>query len=570
MVDFNASFGYNIKNYQQLKRMNFGSALRGANFQQNQLYSMNTSLFKLDGNLGSQNIFKTNQTQSFSFNGVNYDNAFEMLNSVNGEGGKSSFKDSVMGFVQKTGDFFEGAAKKVGDFGKKVGNAVKNGINKLFGKKDANKTNNVSKSLDDIKKAQDKETLNQALGGAKAEQAANVKEQQSAEKNSKAAEKQSQKTDKAAEKAEQQVDKNKEQLDNDKSALEESKQGVSDAQKRLDQAKQGVSDAESNLQAAKNAATQENPNTAAIQQAEAELRTAKQEEEAAKQELDAAKQKESECQTKVDNSTQELSKSEADSKQAQEEAKLSQEEMETSKQAVKTTQEQGKEIDTGIEEGNQKLEQMENAEMTNGAQPAMNSDGTPVNTDLNTQNNPSVSENPQSNVYENNGQYYVNGFQTDQNMYNAAQNMDPDVVNAGFVPGSTTDVYVNGQDNPTTFTVQNGQYMVNGQEVDSKTFMNEYNNAKANEEAGTGGDISLINDDYSKYKNADAGNKDSGTVIGKNTTGSASTRTTSNQSTGRPPANESGNGQVDQEFASKNRAREDAEWAAYVASRKAK
>lgn len=570
MVDFNASFGYNIKNYQQLKRMNFGSALRGANFQQNQLYSMNTSLFKLDGNLGSQNIFKTNQTQSFSFNGVNYDNAFEMLNSVNGEGGKSSFKDSVMGFVQKTGDFFEGAAKKVGDFGKKVGNAVKNGINKLFGKKDANKTNNVSKSLDDIKNAQDKETLNQALGGAKAEQAANVKEQQSAEKNSKAAEKQSQKTDKAAEKAEQQVDKNKEQLDNDKSALEESKQGVSDAQKRLDQAKQGVSDAESNLQAAKNAATQENPNTAAIQQAEAELRTAKQEEEAAKQELDAAKQKESECQTKVDNSTQELSKSEADSKQAQEEAKLSQEEMETSKQAVKTTQEQGKEIDTGIEEGNQKLEQMENAEMTNGAQPAMNSDGTPVNTDLNTQNNPSVSENPQSNVYENNGQYYVNGFQTDQNMYNAAQNMDPDVVNAGFVPGSTTDVYVNGQDNPTTFTVQNGQYMVNGQEVDSKTFMNEYNNAKANEEAGTGGDISLINDDYSKYKNADAGNKDSGTVIGKNTTGSASTRTTSNQSTGRPPANESGNGQVDQEFASKNRAREDAEWAAYVASRKAK
>lgn len=570
MVDFNASFGYNIKNYQQLKRMNFGSALRGANFQQNQLYSMNTSLFKLDGNLGSQNIFKTNQTQSFSFNGVNYDNAFEMLNSVNGEGGKSSFKDSVMGFVQKTGDFFEGAAKKVGDFGKKVGNAVKNGINKLFGKKDANKTNNVSKSLDDIKNAQDKETLNQALGGAKAEQAANVKEQQAAEKNSKAAEKQSQKTDKAAEKAEQQVDKNKEQLDNDKSALEESKQGVSDAQKRLDQAKQGVSDAESNLQAAKNAATQENPNTAAIQQAEAELRTAKQEEEAAKQELDAAKQKESECQTKVDNSTQELSKSEADSKQAQEEAKLSQEEMETSKQAVKTTQEQGKEIDTGIEDGNQKLEQMENAEMTNGAQPAMNSDGTPVNTDLNTQNNPSVSENPQSNVYENNGQYYVNGFQTDQNMYNAAQNMDPDVVNAGFVPGSTTDVYVNGQDNPTTFTVKNGQYMVNGQEVDSKTFMNEYNNAKANEEAGTGGDISLINDDYSKYKNADAGNKDSGTVIGKNTTGSASTRTTSNQSTGRPPANESGNGQVDQEFASKNRAREDAEWAAYVASRKAK
>lgn len=48
------------------------------------------------------------------------------------------------------------------------------------------------------------------------------------------------------------------------------------------------------------------------------------------------------------------------------------------------------------------------------------------------------------------------------------------------------------------------------------------------------------------------------------------TSSRSSSSSSRPAADESGNGQVDQEFKVKNEARDKAEWDAYVASRKAK
>ena len=171
-------------------------------------------------------------------------------------------------------------------------------------------------------------------------------------------------------------------------------------------------------------------------------------------------------------------------------------------------------------------------------------------------------EGQSQNIQSNDGHYYVNGYQVDEDMYNAAQSMDQNVVDAGFSPGSTCDVYMDGVDEPKTFTVSEGKYMVDGQEVDSQTFLNEYNNAKAHEESGTDGGISLINDDYSKY-----GNSGSTRRASANSGASSGTRTSSANTPSRPPADESGNGQVDQAFAEKNRRREEAELAMYFGSR---
>ena len=89
---------------------------------------------------------------------------------------------------------------------------------------------------------------------------------------------------------------------------------------------------------------------------------------------------------------------------------------------------------------------------------------------------------------------------------------------------------------------------------------------QANQEPGSGNDIYLINDDYSKYKSGAGENR--GTNISGQSTGSSSAQGASPSS--RPAADESGNGQVDQEFKANNQKREDAEWEAYKASRRAK
>lgn len=575
--------------------MKFGSGIRTGMNPQNTMYSMNSSLFKLDGNSGAKNMFVgVNTNQSFNFNGVNYDNAYAMLNSVGdgsnakNEGGINfgKVKDLILKGAGALGGVLDKGIETIGKFGKKVGevatksaNGIKSGINKLFGKKDKGQENNVGKALDNLKNAQDKETLTQALDGAKVEQQANAQKGVAAEKAEKAAEKGKAEADKKADISNKKLEEDKTQLDNDNKALDQAKADVQTAKASLDAATQGVAQAEQALSQAKSAATSDNPNTAAINAAEQQLKAAKEKESQAKEDLTAAENAQTDAQKKVDDQTGVVKDSETENTQAQEGVKSADQEVKTTQQETQVVQTEAQQIDEGVQEGEQRLEQMETSPATDGTQSATNPDGTPVsqNTDGTTPATGGLGNNmslEQPNVYEKDGQYYVNGFQTNEEMYNAAQNMDQNVVNAGFSPGSTTDVYVNGQDDPVTFSVQGGKYMVNGQEVSAETFVNEYNSAKANQESGSESEISLINDDYSKYRETGSGNNNNNIssnnkqVRGgsKQSSGTKSTQTASNPQ--RPPANESGNGQVDPELAAKNKRQNDAEWAAYVASRK--
>lgn len=375
-IDFNNSFGYNIKNYQAMQKMKFGTCVRGANHMNsnNQLYSMDSSLFKLDNSIASKNIFATNQTQSFNFGGIEYDNAYAMLNSVNNDNAKSTFGDKLVDFARNAGEKIETTAKKVGEFCKKSFDSVKSFVGKLFAKSNKVKPEEAGKVLNDIQNAQDKETLNKALDGAKKEQVANVKAEAVADKAAKAADKEAKSAEKKAESAEQQLDKDKTQLDTDKSALEQAKGNVKTAEADYSNAQKNTASAEEKLQAAKSAATPENPNTIAIQQAEAELQTAKNAEEAAKQKLDEAKQKESEAQKAVDKSNEQVKNSETETKAAKEGVKTAKDNATSAQQEVKTVQQSGKELDAGIEAGTQKLENMEQSSTnpnTAGMQPSL-------------------------------------------------------------------------------------------------------------------------------------------------------------------------------------------------------
>ena len=221
-----------------MQKMKFGNGIRAGYNPQSTMYSMNASLFKLPDNVANSNIFKnTNPNQNFSFNGVNYDNAYAMLNNV-GEGADKSggidfgkLKDGALKLAGKIGDFLDNgfdkigetfnkvadtvgnalgkAGKAIGDTATKAFNGVKNGINKLFAKKDGAKADGVGKALDDIKNAQDKETLNKALDGAKVEQQSNAQQANMAEKAEKAADKGKADADKKADSADKKLDNDK-------------------------------------------------------------------------------------------------------------------------------------------------------------------------------------------------------------------------------------------------------------------------------------------------------------------------------------------------------------------------
>ena len=558
-VGFNSQFGMNVKQYQQMQKMRFGSGVR--QLQQGQQFNMNTSLFTS----GKANMFAQNsQTQSLYFNGVQYNNQYEMLNNV-GTKDKSendySLKENFKSLMKEAGSEIKSFANTIGkgikSFAGKVSNGVKNLFNKLTGKNGAQKSGNVDKALGDMQNAQDKATLKQAIDGANQENQAVGKQMQTDTKNLKAAETQENQAQQAADKAQQGLDTANKGLNEANKEQDAAKTEVQKAEDGLKTAQGNVANAQQALDAAKAAATTENPNSAAISKAEADLAAAKKEEAAAQSALDEAKQKETKAEENVAKSEEQLKTAEQQNSDAQTKVKDAEAKTQQAETQVQSTEQQGQQISEGIEQGEQRLEQMDTAQ-TGENSSSIAQDGT-GQVESNTTSMP-LDSGQSSNIYEKNGQYYVNGFQTDKNMYEAAQNMDQNVVNAGFSPGSTADVYVNGQDDPQTFTVQNGKYMVNGQEVDSTTFMNEYNKAKSNQEDGSGNDIHLINDDYSKYNKSSSKDNDS------------SMKTSSRESlrSSRPAADESGNGQVDQNLKARNQARDKAEWDAYVASRNAK
>lgn len=551
-VGFDSQFGMNVKQYQQMQQMRFGTGIRQASFGQQGL-SMNTSLFTS----GKANLFaQPSQTHSLSFNGVQYDNSFSMLNSVGKEGKAENdynLKDNLKSLFNEIGSGVKSLFNSIGPGIKSVASKISSRaaslFNKITGKGNAGNSANVDKALGDIQNAQDKQTLSQAIDNAAQEGQAVDKKLETDNKGLKNAESQETKAEQSADKAEQGVETSQQGLDKATQEHEAAKSEVQTAEEGLKNAQTGVANAQNALDSAKAAATTENPNTAAIQRAEAELSAAKKQEDLAQKQLDEAKQKEAQAQENVGKSEQQLETSEQENTAAQDKLKEAKTNTESAKTQVDTSETQSNQISQSIEQGEQKMRQMDANTTADGS-----TDTSGVNSGV------------QSNVYENNGNYFVNGYQTNKDMYDAAQNMDQNVVQAGFSPGSTTDVYLEGQDEPQTFTVQNGKYLVNGQEVDSKTFVSEYNNAKANQEPGSGNDISLINDDYSKYKSGASENR--GTHISGQSTDSSSAPGASPSS--RPAADESGNGQVDQEFKAKNQKREEAEWEAYKASRRAK
>lgn len=369
-----------------MSKMKFGNGIRAGFNPQNTMYSMNASLFKLPDNVANSNIFKnTNPNQNFSFNGVNYDNAYAMLNNV-GEGSKSGgidfgkLKDGALKLAGKVGDFLDKgfdkigetfnkvadtvgnalskAGKAIGDTATKAFSGVKNGINKLLGKKDGAKADTVGKALDDIKNAQDKETLTKALDGAKVEQQANTQQAVAAEKSEKAAEKGKADADKKADSADKKLQNDKKQLESDKGALEQAKSDVATAKSVLEVATQGVASAQQALDAAKAAATPENPNTAAISNAESQLKLAQEKETQAKNDLAAKEQALDAAQKKVDAQTEAVKGSEQENKQAQEGVKQAETEVKSAQQQSKTVKAEGEQINAGVVEGEQKLEQM--------------------------------------------------------------------------------------------------------------------------------------------------------------------------------------------------------------------
>lgn len=381
-VGFNSQFGMNVKQYQQMQQMRFGTGVRQATYQPQQ-FSMDTSLFSA----GKTNLFAQNtQSHSLNFNGVQYDNSFAMLNSV-GTNNKSendySLKDNIKSLFKEVGSGVTSFAKTAFSTAKSIAGKVASGakdlFNKITGKNDTQKSANVDKALGDIQNAQDKETLNQALGTANQEGQAVGQQLKADNNNLKTAQNEETKAQSGADKANENLTQANKGLESANTEHDKAKTEVQQAEDGLQSAKGRVSGAEQALEAAKSAATEENPNTAAISQAESDLSAAKQEEEQAQKKLDEAKQKETQAEQNVDKSKEQVQTAEQENTEAQGKVKEAKANTTQAQAQVQTTEGQSQEIDKGIQEGEQKMQQMEANPPVAGEAP--NPDGNIINQD---------------------------------------------------------------------------------------------------------------------------------------------------------------------------------------------
>lgn len=380
-VGFNSQFGMNVKQYQQMQQMRFGTGVRQATYQPQQ-FSMDTSLFSA----GKTNLFAQNtQSHSLNFNGVQYDNSFAMLNSV-GTNNKSendySLKDNIKSLFKEVGSGVTSFAKTAFSTAKsiagKVATGAKNLFNKITGKNDTQKSANVDKALGDIQNAQDKETLNQALGTANQEGQAVGQQLKADNNNLKTAQNEETKAQSGADKANENMTQANKGLEGASTEHDKAKTEVQQAEDGLQSAKGRVSGAEQALEAAKSAATEENPNTAAISQAESDLSAAKQEEEQAQKKLDEAKQKETQAEQNVNKSKEQVQTAEQENTEAQGKVKEAKANTTQAQTQVQTTEGQSQEIDKGIQEGEQKMQQMEANPPADGTPQTTSTDGTPT------------------------------------------------------------------------------------------------------------------------------------------------------------------------------------------------
>lgn len=166
----------------------------------------------------------------------------------------------------------------------------------------------------------------------------------------------------------------------------------------------------------------------------------------------------------------------------------------------------------GVQDGEKKLEQLENqpqpteATAPTDATEATESTDATSSTEATASTEPTEATSGTGAIYQDEkGHYFVHNTMVTKEEYEAAKNMDEKVVNAGFFPGASGDVYIEDQDDPITFTVTDGKYLVDGKEVDAATFMSEYNSALEKSE-----DSAQVNrqnirgmfkeEDYSKYQ----------------------------------------------------------------------
>lgn len=352
-VDFNSQFGMNVKNYQQYQQMRFGTGIRLNTFQNQQL-SFDTGLFTAN----KTNPFNNTSSvgNSLTFNGVQYDNAYSMLNSVGNkeqDKGDYSLKDNIKSLFKEIGS-------EIKSFAKDVASGVKNFFNKLFGKGKSENSSNVDKAIGDMQNAQDKETLKGAIDGATQEQSQIQGQQSQNAQQLKGLKGQAAQAQKAEDGANSQLQQSNEQLSNNESKLEQAKADYNAALDKVSDAQYAVADAENNLAAAKSAATSENPNTAAIQQAEAQVREAKQAEIQARQELQRAEQAQTQAEQDVNTSKQQVETSENNVAEAEAQTEAVNQQVDTAEAQQVELNTSGEEISQGIGEGNQRLEQMEN------------------------------------------------------------------------------------------------------------------------------------------------------------------------------------------------------------------
>lgn len=361
-VGFNSQFGMNVKQYQQMQQMRFGTGVRQASFQNQQL-SFDTGIFSANRSnpFGSPSAVGN----SLNFNGVQYDNKYQMMNSVGTQEkeGDYSLKDNIKSLFKEVGSEVKSFAKSIGkgikSFAGKISDGAKNLFNKITGKGGNDKSADVGKTLGDIQNAQDKETLNQALGNANQESQAVGKQLQADTKGLKNAETQENKAQQGADKAQQGLDTANQGLDKANQEHDAAKTEVQQAEDGLKTAQSGVASAQQALDAAKSAATQDNPNIAAIAEAERNLQAAKQEEANAQKQLDAAKQKETQAQENVGKSEEQVQSAEQQNTEAQAKVDEAKTNTQQAQAQVQNSEQQSQQIDQGIQQGEQKLEQME-------------------------------------------------------------------------------------------------------------------------------------------------------------------------------------------------------------------
>lgn len=359
-VNFNNQFGMNVKQYQQMQQMKFGTGVRTASF--NPQLSFDSGVFTA----GKPNLFASGNSHSLNFNGVQYDNKYQMLNNVpandDKNGNDTSFKSNLKSLFKEIGSGISSLGKDIKSLATKGFKAIAS----LFKKGDGAKSGNVDKALGDIKNAQDKETLQGAVNSAVQEQGQIQKQEKQSEQALKGLEGKASQADQAEEKAGAKVDQSNEQLSSNESKLEQAKADYQTALDGVNDAQYAVADAENNLAAAKSAATKDNPNTAAIQQAEAQVQSAKKAEIAAREKLQQAEQAQTQAQQAVDASKQQVDAATTEHTQAQQNADAVKQQVDTAEAQQKEIQSSNQEITGGVEEGNKKLEQMDNQQLQPG------------------------------------------------------------------------------------------------------------------------------------------------------------------------------------------------------------